>query len=87
MGIRGRQEKARREIFVCLGASEAMGKGDQEDSNAARLLYVNPGDKQVHERRGFQGLLCFQLQPEERMSSRGKGSWILSVLRPEKTFI
>lgn len=62
-----------------------MGKGDQEESNAARRLYVNPGDKQVHERRGFQGLLCFQLQPAERMSSRGKRSWIPSVLWPERT--
>lgn len=34
-----------------------MGKGDQEESNAARRRYVNPGDKQLHERRGFQGLL------------------------------
>lgn len=65
---------------MCPGASKAIGKGDLEESKATRLLCINPGDKQPHEGRGFQGLLCFQLLPEERVGSRRKGSRVLSAL-------
>ena len=50
-------------FHACLRAPKAVGKGDGEESNAARLLYLNPGDKQACERRGFQELPCFLPAP------------------------
>lgn len=85
MGTRVTQEKASRTIFMCPGASKAVGKEEEKESNASRTLNANPGEKQARERRGFQRLLCFQLSPAESVGSRRKGSWVLSALWPEIT--
>ena len=66
----------------CPGASKAVGKEEEKESNASRTLNANLGEKQARERRGFQRLLCFQLSPAESVGSRRKGSWVLSALWP-----